>query len=139
MLWLIDLLGKNKISLALLLRWYWFYFYRLRLKSYQIFVLGTDGIIFVVDSNDSRPERIEAASKELHKLLQSDELRDAALLILANKQDLPNALSAAALTDKLGLINIRNRMWYIQPCCGTTSDGLYEGLDWLADVLQKTK
>jgi ADP-ribosylation factor protein 1 len=21
--------------------------------------------------------------------------------------------------------------WYIQACCATTGDGLYEGLDWL--------
>lgn len=35
--------------------------------------------------------------------LQEDELRDAVLLVFANKQDLPNAMSAAEITDKLGL------------------------------------
>jgi hypothetical protein len=41
--------------------------------------------------------------------LQEDELRDAVLLVFANKQDLPNAMSAAELTDKLGLNQLRNR------------------------------
>ena len=41
--------------------------------------------------------------------LQEDELRDATLLVFANKQDLPNAMTASELTDKLGLQNLRNR------------------------------
>ena len=41
--------------------------------------------------------------------LQEDELRDAVLLVFANKQDLPNAMSAAEITEKLGLNQLRNR------------------------------
>ncbi len=41
--------------------------------------------------------------------LTEDELRDAHLLVFANKQDLPQAMSASELTDKLGLQNLRNR------------------------------
>ncbi len=40
-----------------------------------------------------------------------DELRDACLLVFANKQDLPNAMNAAEITDKLGLHNLRGRNW----------------------------
>ena len=48
--------------------------------------------------------------KYLHYFqLAEDELRDAVLLIFANKQDLPNAMSASELTDKLGLNELRNR------------------------------
>ena len=36
-------------------------------------------------------------------------MRDATLLVFANKQDLPNAMTASELTDKLGLQNLRNR------------------------------
>jgi ADP-ribosylation factor protein 1 len=70
-------------------------------------------------------------------LLQDDELKDSILLVFANKQDLPNAMSASQLTEKLGLFNIRNREWFIQSCCGTTGDGVYEGMDWLASTLNK--
>lgn len=98
---------------------------------------NTQGLIFVVDSNDV--DRIDAARDEMHRMLNEDELRDAVLLVFANKQDLPNAMSAAELTDKLGLHGLRPsyRQWYIQACCATTGDGLYEGLDWLSATLSK--
>ena len=96
---------------------------------------NTQGLIFVVDTNDR--ERIEEGAEELNKMLAEDELRDAALLVFGNKQDLPNAMSVAEVTDKLGLHTMRNRQWYIQGCCATSGDGLYEGLDWLSSTLSK--
>ena len=90
---------------------------------------NTQGIIFVVDSNDR--ERIVEAREELQRMLNEDELRDALLLVFANKQDLPNAMNAAEITDKLGLHSLRNRQWYIQSTCATSGDGLYEGLEWV--------
>lgn len=68
---------------------------------------NTQGLIFVVDSNDR--ERIVEAEKELHNMLQEEELREAVVLVFANKQDLPNAMNAAELTDKLRLNSLRNR------------------------------
>lgn len=64
-------------------------------------------------------------------MLGEDELRDALLLVFANKQDLPNAMNAAEITDKLGLHSLRQRQWYIQAACATSGDGLYEGLEWV--------
>ena len=65
-------------------------------------------------------------------MLNEDELRDALLLVFANKQDLPNAMNAAEITDKLGLHSLRQRTWYIQSTCATSGDGLYEGLEWVS-------
>lgn len=96
---------------------------------------NTEGLIFVVDSNDR--ERITEASNELHNMLQEDELRDAVLLVFANKQDLPNAMNASELTELLGLSQLRSRRWYIQATCATQGHGLYEGLDWLSNELSK--
>ncbi|KAF5239036.1 hypothetical protein FAUST_5188 [Fusarium austroamericanum] len=109
---------------------------------------NTQGIIFVVDSNDR--DRIVEAREELQRMLNEDELRDAILLVFANKQDLPNAMNAAEITDKLGLHSLRQRAWfdhmliwylfsqqYIQSTCATSGDGLYEGLEWLANTLRK--
>jgi ADP-ribosylation factor protein 1 len=114
------------------------------------------GLIFVVDSNDR--ERVGEARDELQRMLAEDELREAVLLIFANKQvssinsfftlftdsflnkqDLPNAMNAAEITDKLGLHSLRNRNWYIQATCATSGDGLYEGLDWLSNQLKNAK
>ncbi|TVU22575.1 hypothetical protein EJB05_32285, partial [Eragrostis curvula] len=92
---------------------------------------NTQGLIFVVDSNDR--DRVVEARDELHRMLNEDELRDAVLLVFANKQDLPNAMNAAEITDKLGLHSLRQRHWYIQSTCATTGEGLYEGLDWLSN------
>lgn len=96
---------------------------------------NTQGLIFVVDSNDR--ERIAESAEELSKMLSEDELKDAALLVLANKQDLPNALTVGELTDKLGLHNLRHKNWYVQSTIATQGTGLYEGLDWLSKELSK--
>ncbi|XP_068458723.1 ADP-ribosylation factor 4-like [Clinocottus analis] len=94
---------------------------------------NTQGLIFVVDSNDR--ERVGESSEELKKMLDEDELKDAVLLVFANKQDLPNALPVNELTDKLGLMLLRNKRWHIQSTCATQGTGLYEGLDWLSQEL----
>jgi len=98
---------------------------------------NTNGLIFVVDSNDR--DRVDDAREELQKMLNEDEMRDAIILVFANKQDLPQAMTAAEITDKLGLHNLRNRQWFIQSACATTGDGLYEGLDWLSAKLSAKK
>ncbi|KAA0034309.1 ADP-ribosylation factor 2 [Cucumis melo var. makuwa] len=99
---------------------------------------NTQGLIFVVDSNDR--DRVVEARDELHRMLNEDELRDAVLLVFANKQDLPNAMNAAEITDKLGLHSLRQRHWYIQSTCATSGEGLYEGLDWLSNnIANKTQ
>eukprot|EP01045_Picozoa_sp_COSAG04_P004560 COSAG04_NODE_200_length_20490_cov_33.582021_1_plen_3559_part_10 len=82
-----------------------------------------------MDSNDK--DRVGEAHDELHKLLSEHELREAALLVFANKQDLPNAMSVAEVTDKLALQSLRNRKWYIQSTCAMSGEGLLEGLNWL--------
>ncbi|XP_041059589.1 ADP-ribosylation factor 5 [Cetorhinus maximus] len=96
---------------------------------------NTQGLIFVVDSNDR--ERVQESVDELQKMLQEDELRDAVLLIFANKQDLPNAMAVNELSEKLGLQRMHSRTWHIQATCATQGSGLFEGLDWLSAELSK--
>ncbi|KAJ1675538.1 ADP-ribosylation factor 2 [Spiromyces aspiralis] len=95
---------------------------------------NTQGIIFVVDSNDR--ERIPEAREELNRMLNEDELSNALLLVFANKQDLPNAMNIREITEALGLMSIP-RKWHIQNTCATTGDGLFEGLEWLSNNLAK--
>jgi len=105
---------------------------------------NTDAIIFVVDSADK--ERVSgdgtsgdednSAKAELSRMLAESELRNASLLVFANKQDLPDAMSISDLKDKLGLERITDRKWHIQGAVATTGDGLYEGLDWLESALE---
>jgi len=97
---------------------------------------NTQGLIFVVDSSDK--ERIELAKEELHRLLGEEELKDAFLLVFANKQDL-GVMSVAEVTEKLGLHTLRDRKWFVQGTCALTEGGLYEGLEWLSNTASKVK
>eukprot|EP00300_Choanocystis_sp_HF-7_P042222 c8988_g1_i1.p2 GENE.c8988_g1_i1~~c8988_g1_i1.p2 ORF type:complete len:183 (+),score=34.57 c8988_g1_i1:65-613(+) len=99
---------------------------------------NTQGLIFVVDSNDK--ERVTEAKEELTKMLSEDELRDACVLVFANKQDLPSAIPPDELADRLDLKGGQSsRPWKVQACCATTGDGLYEGLDWLTQNVASKK
>lgn len=90
-------------------------------------------MIYVVDSNDR--DRIIEAREELAKMVGEEELRNATVLVFANKQDLPNAMPVADLTQELGLPNMTNRKWFVQACCAVNGTGLYEGLDWFVAAL----
>jgi signal recognition particle receptor subunit beta len=81
-------------------------------------------------------------------LLSADPLLNVDLLVFANKQDLPHAMSVDAIVDQLGLRGLQ-RTWHIQvsridlfsffiyevarqPTCAVSGDGLHEGLEWLS-------
>ena len=87
-----------------------------------------DAIIFVIDSNDSG--RLDEVKKELHYLMNEDQLRECVLLLLCNKQDLPNAKKVDYICKSLELNKIK-QLWYIQPCCILYNEGVIEGLNWL--------
>ncbi|KAM4583467.1 uncharacterized protein V3H82_007230 [Fundulus diaphanus] len=95
---------------------------------------NTQGLIFVVDSND--PERIKEAADELHMQLEEDALRGVPVLVFANKQDLPRAMSASGVTEALRLSAVQ-QPWFVQSSCAVSGAGLVEGLDWLSDRILK--
>jgi ADP-ribosylation factor protein 1 len=96
---------------------------------------NTNAIIYVIDSIDR--ERLKESSDELQKILKEPLLINAPLLIYTNKQDLPNPISVVELANIFELYAIRNRKWYIQSCSAITGDGIYEGLGWLSNTLNK--
>jgi Na+-transporting methylmalonyl-CoA/oxaloacetate decarboxylase gamma subunit len=58
----------------------------LNLMIFIIFVI--QGLIFVVDSADL--DRMDEARQELHKIVNDREMKDAVVLVFANKQDMKN-------------------------------------------------
>jgi small GTP-binding protein len=112
-----DVGGQERIRIL------WKYYYK-----------NTDGIIFVIDSNDK--ERIEEAAYELNKLLSEEDLKDSVLLVFANKQDLLESFNPYQITRYLGLDKTK-RKWLVQGASAITGQGLKEGFDWLASVLLK--
>ncbi|KAF3325807.1 ADP-ribosylation factor 3 [Carex littledalei] len=95
---------------------------------------NTQAIIYVVDSSDT--DRLVTAKEEFHAILEEDELRGAVVLVYANKQDLPGALDDAAITESLELHKIKNRQWAIFKTSAIKGEGIFEGLDWLSNILK---
>ena len=60
------------------------YFSYYTVDGLRVVLSSNSGLIFVVDSNDR--ERVNEAREELTRMLAEDELRDAVLLVFANKQ-----------------------------------------------------
>ncbi|KAG6556165.1 hypothetical protein Mapa_002106 [Marchantia paleacea] len=92
------------------------------------------GLIFVVDSTDH--DRMREAYEELQRLMEDPILSGVKVLVLANKCDLPKAMSVKEISEKLGLHHIRQE-YNIQGCCAISGEGLFEGLDWLATALKE--
>jgi len=103
---------------------------------------GAEGIIFVIDSTAPHgwsdydgPPRIhphaDTTWEGLDFLLQKDTLDEVPILILANKQDLPNAMGRDEIIEKLGMHRWPWAKWKLQLCSATTGAGLQEGFDWL--------
>ncbi|KAJ3205423.1 Arf GTPase arl1, partial [Clydaea vesicula] len=95
---------------------------------WRCYFANTDAIIYVVDSSDH--DRLSTSGDELKAMLEEEELKDAILLVLANKQDMEGAMSHTEISEKMGLTELRNRQWTINKCSAKTGDGLNEGLDW---------
>ncbi|KAI4952541.1 ADP-ribosylation factor, Arf Arf6 [Alternaria rosae] len=92
----------------------------------------TQGLIFVIDSNDRT--RIDEAKQELTRIIQDREMKDALLLVFANKQDLSGAMRPKEVSDRLQLDKIaKDHVWKVEPSCATTGEGIFEGLAWLSN------
>ncbi|CAL4058671.1 unnamed protein product [Meganyctiphanes norvegica] len=98
----------------------------------------TDGIVFVVDSVDM--ERLEEAKCELHKTARLPENQQVPILVLANKQDLPGARDPQEIETVLGIAELgTTHLWYIQPACAITGEGLDEALENLYELIHKQR
>lgn len=113
---------------------------------WRCYYANTAAVIFVIDATDK--ERLETAREELYAMLNEDELKDAALLVFANKQDQPGVLGAGEISTALGLASFKERSWSIVGCSAVTGEGMTvmwkrrvlsltlgigvsEGMDWL--------
>jgi len=104
---------------------------------WRCYYANTDAVIYVVDSSDR--DRIGISKEELLSMMEEEEMRDAVLLILANKQDIAGSMSATEITDAFGLTEMKGRTWSIHKCSALKGDGVDTAFDWLVNQLsQKT-
>jgi small GTP-binding protein len=90
----------------------------------------SSGIVFVVDSNDQ--DRLPHAKIELHTLISHKDNVGKPFLILANKQDLPNAIDKETLVRELQLETVTTSKWYVVECSATKNQRARLGFEWLA-------
>jgi len=102
---------------------------------WRCYYANTAAVIFVVDSTDI--ERLQTAAEELSAMLNEDELKDAALLVFANKQDQPGAKGAGDISEALRLGELRDRNWSIMACSAVDGSGVTEGMDWLVQTVNQ--
>eukprot|EP00884_Botryococcus_braunii_P015527 jgi/Botrbrau1/2658/Bobra.0203s0008.2 len=93
----------------------------------------TDALVWVVDCADR--QRVEDCRAELANLLKEERLAGATFVVLANKQDIPGAMTSREVEKVLDLAALKNRHYRVVACSAITGAGLPEAFDWMvADV-----
>ncbi len=96
----------------------------------------TDAIIYVVDSTET--DRFDELSEDIAEDLKEDSLKGCPFIILANKQDLSNALSIDEISKKLKL-DIIDREYKIFGVSVYTHEGLKEAFDWISSKFKENE
>ncbi|KAL9814041.1 putative small GTP-binding protein [Arabidopsis thaliana] len=94
-------------------------------------------LIYLIDA--ACPTRFEDSKSALEKALRHEDLQGAPLLILANKQDLTNAVSAEELDRYLDLKKLDERVYMFEAVSGYDGRGIKESIEWLVGVMEKSK
>ena len=99
---------------------------------WESFYADSKGVIYVVDSSDSK--RIHIAKQELFALLKHKNLEGIPIIILANKSDIKDSLDAAQISDYFDLHMI-DHPFHIVETVATTGKNINQGLIWLTQRL----
>ncbi|GMT28846.1 hypothetical protein PFISCL1PPCAC_20143 [Pristionchus fissidentatus] len=99
-------------------------------KHYYTFAKA---LIFVVDASDIA--RLKESREALQEFLDKDEFKGVKLLFIANKQDIPGALTDKQLMEAFNLRALTDREWFVQSTTARTGEGIFEGLKWLQAAL----
>ncbi|XP_067851474.1 ADP-ribosylation factor-like protein 14 [Heptranchias perlo] len=105
-------------------------------QLWHYYFQDTDGLVYVVDSADK--ERMEDSKKELERTLKHECLKGIPVVVMANKQDLTDALTAEEITKRFHLKRCcSDRYWYVQPCCAKTGEGLMAAIKIVISHVKK--
>ncbi|GIQ88095.1 small GTPase superfamily, ARF type, partial [Kipferlia bialata] len=108
-------------------------------RARRLFCRDRSAVVFVLDCCDYDVGRVEEARHVLHQYMSEDALIGTPLLVLANKQDVPGAMSVSDVTECLHLRDLAGREWRVQPTVGTTGKGVKAGLKWLGVQLRRLR
>ena len=96
-------------------------------------------MFYVVDATDE--DRMSDALEELLRTLSSEGMEGIPFVVLANKQDLPNALSPQTVRERLQLDQVvgDSPAWEIHGISAVTGDGLLEAMNGLVRTIKISK
>ncbi|XP_073698201.1 ADP-ribosylation factor-like protein 11 [Garra rufa] len=103
--------------------------------NWKYYLEGCKVLVFVVDSTDRA--RMGEAQKALKKILNDEHLKGVPLMVLANKKDLPNAMTIREVSTFLELDRYTDRKWEIQACSALKGLGLQQAFTSIAKLLHK--
>ena len=106
-------------------------------KLWKHYYQNTDGIIFVINSNEAK--KFEHTKEALSLLIFNDEFINIPLLVFANKQDLLNAYLPDKIINILDMKKIKDNKWLIQGSSAVNGQGISEGFSWLCKELINKK
>ncbi|XP_053624444.1 ADP-ribosylation factor-related protein 1 [Plodia interpunctella] len=94
-------------------------------------------VIYIVDSSDR--ERISESKETFDRMIASEHLSGVPLLVLANKQDIPDCMGVHTVkpifNQNAHLIGARDIM--LMATSALNGDGVDEGIRWLVDCIKR--
>lgn len=99
---------------------------------WKFFAQNKAAVVFVVDATD--PERFEEAKDFLHTIMTYEDLNDAKLIIVSNKQDKTNCVANEEIEEKLDLKSFKQPI-QIFDTCAFNSDSLKNLMVHLKDII----
>ena len=97
------------------------------------FFSGINAIIFVIDSTNK--DNIEDVKEVIRKLLIEEELKECPFLVMANQQDIENAVSPEEIKNKIW--EFTGRKFDVIGTSAKTGQGIKDGFEWVFDILIK--
>lgn len=107
---------------------------------WRMYYKDTDAVVFVIDTKDER-RMDDVAHILFHDVFEDKKLKDAVLLVYANKVDEPPTTGKSPgeqLQKRLGLETnplSKDRIWHVEDCSALTGYGINKGFSWLCDQL----
>eukprot|EP00127_Corallochytrium_limacisporum_P000548 Clim_evm4s18 gene=Clim_evmTU4s18 len=97
------------------------------------------GLIYVVDSADRK--RIPESWDIFSTVITSQALAKAPILVLANKQDLDNAMDVAEMVTvfEIDQQDLGDRHWKLVPSSATSGDGVKSAVDWMVTMIKRNR
>ena len=92
---------------------------------------GSNLILYVIDSADQ--EAVAASEQQLESLFANENISSIPILVIANKQDLPEALNPDDIMDKLKLQNVNDRKIKLFCTSAKLKTHVSDIIQWICD------